>query len=206
MLLQRKISQGRTTMKGIESALKTGCAVILLLLTLASAVGAQESTQTVADRRAEYAAQIFLDSCLTHLGDEKALATWVRSKGYGLTAPDFSRAVLQGDQGEVWTATNEIGDFLILLKPRGNCEVWARRAHAQVATQGFEKALKDLQRPGRSVERDSDKEITAQGVKYRQLAYFMTQGDGKGGWLFIAITSDSEQADVQVRLSADRTR
>jgi hypothetical protein len=70
----------------------------------------------------------------------------------------------------------------------------------------FEKAVQGAQRPGRKFERDKDRELEADGIKYRQLAYFMTQEKAKGGWAFIAIVTESDKAAVQVRLSADRVK
>lgn len=180
--------------------------VLFILLSLANAAMAQESAQDIGVRRAAFAAELFMESCFAHLGDGKALTRWVRSRGYGQTDPAFSKAVLQGDPGVVWSASNDIGDFVILQKLDGNCEVWARRAHGQAAAESFEKAIRDARRPGRRIERDPDRAIEAGGVAYRQIAYFMQQEGAAGGWLLVAIVSDSDRADVQVRLSADRTR
>lgn len=176
------------------------------MLFLAGAVLAQESAQPpAAERQARMANELFMESCFKLRGDEKALGEWVRARGYGRTAPDFTKAVLQGP-GEVWSAANDLGDFIILLTPGGNCEVWARRADAELAAELFEKALKEVKAPDHSLEPEATRELNSGGIKYRQSASFMKQNGSKGGWLFIAITTDSDKAVAQVRLSADRAR
>lgn len=178
-----------------------------LLLALSHAALAQMPTpSTDAERQAQTANALFAESCLAHYGDAKALGAWARGRGFGVTSPEMTRAVLQGDPGEVWSASNDVGDFLILLTPGGNCEVWARRADATATARLFDQALQHAQRPGRSFEREKDREIEAGGVKYRQVSYFMTQDSPKSLWAFIAIVADSDRAEVQVRLSADRVR
>lgn len=176
----------------------------ILALFLAGSALAQMPAN--AEKQAQIANDLYAESCLAHFGNERALAAWVDSKGFSETKSEMTRAVLQGDVGTVWSASNEVGDFLILIVSGGNCEVWARRADAKVAAQLFEKALQGAQRPGRKLEREKDREIDAGGDKYRQISYFMTQEKVLGGWAFIAIIADSEKADVQVRLSADRVK
>jgi len=158
-----------------------------------------------AERQARMATDLFMQSCYKLRGDEKALGEWVRAKGYGRTSPDFTKAILQGP-GEVWSAANDLGDFLILLTPGGNCEVWARRADAGLAAELFEMALKEGRAPDHSLEPETARELNSGGIKYRQSAYFMKQNGSQGGWLFIAITTDSDKASAQVRLSADRAK
>ncbi|MDL1861451.1 hypothetical protein FBR04_10545 [Betaproteobacteria bacterium PRO7] len=162
-----------------------------------------QAQETRAQRQAQIAHELFAASCLAHYGDEAALAEWVRSRGFGRTDPAFTRAVLQGERGEVWSATDESGEYVILLKPRGNCEVWARRADAQTAVELFERALLDARRPGRRIEREDDRTIDAHGARYRMVAYSLYEDGRQGGWAFIAIASASAAAEVQLRLSAD---
>lgn len=52
----------------------------------------------------------------------------------------------------------------------------------------------------------AEREFVSSGIKYRQGAYFMKQNGSRGGWLFISITTESEKASAQVRLSADRAK
>lgn len=178
--------------------------LFLSMLFLAGAALAQEPAPA-AERQARMATDLFMESCFKLRGNEKALGEWVRAKGYGRTAPDFTKAILQGP-GEVWSASNDLGDFLILLTPGGNCEAWARRADAALAAELFEKALKEGKGPDHSLEPETTRELNSDGTKYRQSAYFMKQNGSKGGWLFISITTDSDRAIAQVRLSADRAK
>lgn len=156
-----------------------------------------------AQRQAQTAHELFSESCLAHFGDAAALAAWVRRRGFGQTDPEFTRTVLQGERGEVWSATDESGEYVILLKPRGNCEVWARRADADTALALFEQALHAARRPGRRIEREPDRDIDARGARYRMVAFFLYEDGRPGGWAFIAIASASAEAEVQLRLSAD---
>lgn len=178
--------------------------LFLSMLILAGTSLAQ-APAPAAERQAKMANELFMESCFKLRGDEKALGEWVRARGYGRTAPDFTKAILQGP-GEVWSAASDLGDFLILLTPGGNCEVWARRADAALAADHFGKALKEGKALDHSLDPETTRELNSGGIKYRQSVYFMKQNGSQGGWLFIAITTDSDKASAQVRLSADRAK
>ena len=179
-------------------------AIAMLMMNVATA--ADEAQATVAERQAQFANQLFIDACLAHLGDRKAIVRWARKQGLGRTAPDFARATLQDEPGEVWSAANDVGEFVVLVKANGNCEVWARRADAKAATRIFEAGLQGATRPGQTVARVDQREIQAQGITYSQVGWHLKLDGQKYGWVLIAITTDSADAEVQVRLSADRTR
>jgi hypothetical protein len=184
----------------MSTSTRLTAALALCAFVFAPPAPAQE---TRAQRQAQVAHELFAASCLAHYGDEVALAAWVRSRGFGRTDPAVTRAVLQGERGEVWSATDETGEYVILLKPRGNCEVWARRADADTALSLFEQALHAARRPGRRIEREPDRDIDARGARYRMVAFFLYEDGRPGGWAFVAIASASAQAEVQLRLSAD---
>ena len=68
-----------------------------------------------------------MDACAANLGDEPKLKGWIRENRLRPTDPGFSQKVLQGQPGEVWSATSQVGDFLVVVGSPYRCAVWARR-------------------------------------------------------------------------------
>ncbi len=172
----------------------TNIVLSIILLGSGCAKGADSSDQ------ANYVTKLFMDTCVPNLGDNKAVSEWSQKNKLVRADAEFSKAALKGETGEVWGASNSIGQFLIVLTGKWHCSTWARTANVQLVNENFITLVKGVERPGLTVLPHVDKEFDGAGGKYRQLGYLLKK-DGAHGWLMLATTSNSKQAEVQVRLT-----
>jgi len=147
-----------------------------------------------------------MDACAANLGDEPKLKGWIRENRLRPTDPGFSQKVLQGQPGEVWSATSQVGDFLVVVGSPYRCAVWARRADAPLAVEHFQRLIKGVERPGLSVNLAKDQEFQGQGGKYRQVAYILKKQGATAGWAMLATVSESPTAEVQVRFTVSAAK
>lgn len=152
------------------------------------------------DARSNAAMRLFLNVCAVNLGDEQMAKEWVTEHQLHPFAPAFAEEVLQGKPGEVWSASNPIGDFLIVIQSPRQCSVWARKANARLSGEQFQKYVTGVERPGLSVKLQSDRKVEGKDGRYRLIAYTIARENAGSGVLLEAITSDSPTAQVQVRL------
>lgn len=155
----------------------------------------------IASQQANFVTELFMDSCVANLGNNKAASTWVQKKNYVRADEQFSKAVLQGKSGEVWGAPNSIGQFLVVLAGDTHCAAWARTANSALVNQHFETLVKGVARPGLTVTPHIDKPFEGAGGKYRQFGFLIQKDGAPHGWLMLATTSESKQAEVQARLT-----
>jgi len=179
-------------------------AIAALCSSLSIAQGVSNTPQ--ADQQANAAARLFMDACAANLGDEPKLKGWIRENRLRPTDPGFSQKVLQGQPGEVWSATSQVGDFLVVVGSPYRCAVWARRADAPLAVEHFQRLIKGVERPGLSVNLAKDQEFQGQGGKYRQVAYILKKQGATAGWAMLATVSESPTAEVQVRFTVSAAK
>lgn len=170
-----------------------------ILFLFSSALNAESITQ--ADQQANIATRLFMDACTANMGDVPKLKAWVQQNKLRPTDTAFSQKVLQGQPGEVWSAANPVGDFLVVFGSPYRCAIWARRANARLAMENFQKLAKGVERPGLSVNLVKDQELQGQGGRYRQIAYKLTRHDSEAGVVMLATITESATAEVQVRLT-----
>lgn len=178
----------------------------LLLLLLASVTACalgQTASKHVADQQANFVGKLFAEACLAHLGKEQQLSEWVRKNQFQPAPPALSKIALQGQPGEVWQVRNALGDFVIVLKPGGECMASARQASAKLAVANFENTIKGMAHPGITVKLEGDREVDGAGGKSRQLVYSVQQDSSGAEWMFIASTTlvDADIAKALVYLS-----
>lgn len=169
--------------------------ITLLLSTVAIA---QNDVDT---QQAEVVTKLFMDSCLASLANNKEVSNWAKSNKLQPANDQFSKAVLQGQTGEVWGASNSIGQFLVVLSPPNQCSVWAKRANVAAVNNNFEKIVSGVARPGIVVAPAIDKISYGFGGKFRQFGFTITKEGATSGYMLLATTSESDQAEVQVRLT-----
>jgi hypothetical protein len=164
------------------------------------------------DVQADYAARFFMESCVAHIAKPGELTRWIRKSGLHKAAPDTAAKILREEQGEVWSVRKSVGTFFLIVVPINEnvskCSVWAERADAARLTEHFERLLQGTVRPGLEVAPISDRTIQAPGsdYDYRQLVYFLHKDGADVGFVFIATTSASEQAEIQGRLTVSPGR
>ena len=177
---------------------KHGSYALALTLLAVSPISKAEITSD--DARSNAATRLFLDVCATSLGDERKAKEWVTEHQLRPLAPAFAEKVLQGKPGEVWSASNSIGDFLIVTQSPQQCSVWARKANARLSDEQFQKYVHGVERPGLRVSLQSDREVEGKDGRYRLVAYTIARENAGSRILLEAITSDSPTAQVQVKL------
>jgi hypothetical protein len=154
--------------------------------------------------QADYAARLFMESCVAHITKPGDLGQWIQERGLRRIEPEIEAKVLAGEQGEVWSATSPVGGFLVIVVPinesLNRCSVWAQRANAERLNQHFERLLRGAERPGIALEQVSDEQIQGPGGSYRQLVYYLRKEAAEFGWVFVSDTSASEQVEIQGRL------
>jgi hypothetical protein len=159
---------------------------------------------TRADEQADYATSLFMESCVAHITKPAELERWIQEHGLPESEPELEKGILAGEAGKVWSAASPLGQFFVIVTPinasMSKCSVWAHRANADRLNQHFERLLKGTARPGLEVGPVSDQPIEGPGGAYRQLIYFLHKEGVALGWVFVAITSGSEEAEIQGRL------
>ena len=78
-----------------------------------------------------------METCTSYLGDNKAVSDWAQKNKLVRADEEFSKAALKGESGEVWGASDSIGQFLIVLTGELQCSTWARTANVQLANENF---------------------------------------------------------------------
>ena len=157
-----------------------------------------------AESQADYATSLFMQSCVANLTKPADLTRWIQEHELRKVPAELEGRILAGQTGEVWSAGNSLGVFLLIVVPideRVNqCSVWAQHADAARLNEHFKRLLEGTARPGLQVEAVSDGPIKGPGGEYRQLVYYVHKEGVELGFVFVATTSPSEDAEVQGRL------
>ncbi|CAB3743373.1 NMCC_0638 family (lipo)protein [Paraburkholderia rhynchosiae] len=148
------------------------------------------------------ATRLFADLCIPAAGNSAKLNEL--AKQYNLRTVDalFSQKILKNRPGMVWSASNSLGDFLVISQANNSCSVWARRADAATSIQQFKRIITGVERPGLQVNVVDDRDVNGQGGTYHYVAYFLSKtGQTKGMYASIGVsTSSSAEAQVRLRL------
>lgn len=156
------------------------------------------------EEQADYATSLFMDSCVAHITKAADLATWIEERHLPTVEPDLAAKILAGGPGQVWSAAGPLGQFFLIVVPinptLNQCSVWAHRADAERMTGHFQRLLEGTARSGLGVTVVSDQPIEGPGGTYRQLIYNLVKDGADLGWVFVAVTSASEEAEIQGRL------
>jgi len=156
------------------------------------------------EKQADYAMSLFMDACVAHVGSPGDLNKWILERGLSTLEPEVAERILAGETGQVFSAGSDLGHFFLIVVPINptvnKCSVWAHRADATRLNGHFERLLKGTARPGLSVSTVSDSPIPGPGGDYRQLIYYIVKDGAELGWVFVATTSPSEEAEIQGRL------
>ncbi|WP_444859528.1 NMCC_0638 family (lipo)protein [Cupriavidus pinatubonensis] len=145
------------------------CLTVALVSVLTAAT--TSFAQSTAEKQSNAATRLFVDACITNGGDEAKTKTWVRDHHLRPFDPAYLPKLLHGKAGEVWSASNQIGDFLVVIETPGQCSVWARR-----------------------------RSVSSANSTYHVVAYTIVKDGADHGMLQEAVTSDSANAEVQVKL------
>jgi len=157
-----------------------------------------------AESQADYATSLFMESCVANLTKPTELTRWIQEHELRKVPAELEGRILAGQTGEVWSAGSSLGVFLLIVVPideRVNqCSVWAQHADATRLNAHFTRLLAGSARPGLLVEQVSDGSVKGPGGDYRQVVYYVHKEGVDLGFVFVATTSASEEAEVQGRL------
>jgi len=158
--------------------------------------------------RSNAATNLFMEFCIKSNGDYNQLRGIAAQYHLLLVSPEFAPRFLAGKTGRVWSATNSLGEFVIIGAEDNSCQIWARRADAETSIQHFNRIISGVARPGLVVRRYKDDPLETKDGTYRMIVYMMRREDQEVGMLASIIASQSSTAAVQVRLklapAADR--
>jgi len=159
---------------------------------------------TERENQADFAASLFVQSCVAYLTKPADLTSWIQEHGLHKVRDDLEERILAGEKGDVWAAPTPLGAFLLIVVPIdehvNQCSVWAERADAARLNERFTRLLTGSAKPGLLVESVSDGPIQGPGGEYRQLVYYVHKEGVDLGFVFVATTSPSEDAEIQARL------
>ncbi|MDR6472217.1 hypothetical protein J2777_005958 [Paraburkholderia graminis] len=146
------------------------------------------------------ATRLFADLCIPAAGNSAKLDELAVQYNLRVVDASFSQKILRNGPGTVWSASNSLGDFIVISQADNSCSVWARRADAATSIQQFKRIVTGAERPGLQVKLVDDRDVNGQGGTYHYLAYFLSKtGQPKGMYASIGV-STSSTAEVQVRL------
>ena len=156
------------------------------------------------ENQADFATSLFLQSCVAYLTKPADLTQWIEQHGLRRVNADLEGRILAGQTGEVWLAATSSGAFFVIVVPIdehvNQCSVWAQHADAARLNDRFTRLLASSAKPGLDVESVSDGPIQGPGGEYRQIVYYVHKDGVDLGFVFVAITSPSEDAEIQGRL------
>jgi len=156
------------------------------------------------ETQADYATSFFMQSCVANLTKPAELTRWIQEHGLRKVPAELESRILAGQTGEVWSDASSQGVFLLIVVPIdehvNQCSVWAEHADAARLNERFTRLLSGSAKPGLVVEPVSDDSIKGPGGDYRQLVYYVHKEGVDLGFVFVATTSPSEDAEIQGRL------
>jgi hypothetical protein len=176
-------------------------ALCFVLCTLPAIAHAQDTAKpAIDDSRSNAATRLFIDACVTNIGDEHKVKSWASDHHLRPLQAGFTNTILQGKSGNAWSASNALGDFIVVSEAPAQCSVWARKANSRLSVEHFKKLVDNVKRPGLLVSLNSDEAFDADHSTFHVLTYTIAKDDASPGLMMEAITSESASASAQVRL------
>lgn len=114
-----------------------------------------------------------------------------------------ARFFLQGMPGTAWPVPDKHGTFVLVIHERKNfCAVYAHRVNAGLVEKSFAERFKQAPPPLQATLKEDKKEVNANNVPVRTLAYTWSAAGAKNKMLFMLTTSTGADAPLQGLLSA----
>src|SRR6266446_2337340 len=102
--------------------------VALRGMAVAVCIGCSVSPAQAVDEKAQTFIDLFATTCVKYFSKPDELKRELAKRGMPRVPADSEKFFLSGQEGEAWTATNAIGEFVVALNENGICAVFARRA------------------------------------------------------------------------------
>lgn len=144
---------------------------------------------------------IYQSICLKHLNNMDE----VREKLKPLPTLPAKKAhfFLQGMPGKAWPVPDKHGTFVLAIHESKNfCAVYARRVPAGLVEKSFAESFRQAPPPLQAAVKEDKREVNANNVPTRTLAYTWATAGAKHKMLFMMTTSTAADAPLQGVLSA----
>lgn len=151
--------------------------------------------------REKYAVDWFAESCINYAGKTAELTEWASSKKLAPLLGEASKAFLLGSEGRGWSATNQSGEYAIVMRGDGLCTVFARMAESRSTRRYFVEILNHLL-PESKFSRTEYTEYKNFALGRLVTTHFNITKKGSEKVLHVVIsTSDSTEGNYQVAMS-----
>jgi hypothetical protein len=188
-------------MIGLARRLALGALLCAFLAATGPAVA--QTPPTLAQDQARSAFNLYLQGCVTRVGEAEAQRRWAR-EGRLKPATDAAR-YLKGKPGQAWLGPDSLGLFVLVSFDDGACQVWAQRADIDALALSMDKLARGPGRPGTDVVKEIDQmDPTGGGNIARALGYRLS-APGRDITLRLVGGTRSE-ADFQAILTAHDTK
>lgn len=162
-------------------------------------------TQVTAGARADPAREVvglFVQSCLRHVEDPRALLDWIDTVPQLRKLPaKQAQQFLGGQRGDVWSASNKAGLFALTVLDDDTCSVMAQLANATEVSQVFSEYLRRKNLP---IDKIGDRTNFVRGIDQREETY--RSRSGLNLYEVVLLTSKSQRAEVQAVLTTRPNR
>ncbi len=130
--------------------------VALAAIALAAFAGAAwaKPVPTLAEDQARIAFNLYLQGCVTRVGEAEAQRRWAR-EGQLKPVAD-ARRYLKDKPGQAWLGPDSMGLFVLVSFDDGACQVWAQRADIDALAVSMDRLARGPGRPGTDVVKEID--------------------------------------------------
>jgi len=175
---------------------KNGIACALLLGLCLSALPAR------AEDPAHEVVGLFVQSCLRHVEDPDDLKAWIAATPQLQKLPkQQADGFLLGKRGDAWSASNDTGQFVLIVFGDDTCTVMAQMASADQVSLLFSEYVRRKKLP---IDKVSDRKEFVRGIDQREETY--RSSAGRLLYEVVLLTSKSQRAEVQAVLTTRPNR
>jgi len=135
----------------------SAAAATLLLGGLVAAVARAEPPMEPVDDTADAFVSLFNGTCVAFYGEPDKLRADLEGRKLPLVDDAHRTPFLHEDAGQAWSLSDDRGDFVIALRERGGCSVFARRAKDSDVQRLFAALVQQIQVPGAPITKIADK-------------------------------------------------
>ncbi|MFN0044498.1 MAG: NMCC_0638 family (lipo)protein [Alphaproteobacteria bacterium] len=181
---------------------RAAAALVVLLGAWASGSRAAP-TPSLGEDQARAAFNLYLQGCVTRVGEAEAQRRWAREGG--LKPAQNSERFLRGRPGQAFIGPAAYGMFVLVSFDDGSCQVWAQRAALETLATSLDRLARGPARPGADVVKDLDRTGPGElGVMTRALGYSL----GAAGHVVSLrlVGTSAAEAEFQAILSASETK
>lgn len=152
------------------------------------------------DRKPEFFAKLYAQTCMKHFGKPDALRNELNANKLPELPPQKAKAFLAGSPGTAWLIPNPVGDFVVSIRSDNVCAVYARRVEAAEVERLFRDLVSKSPAPLVS-ERLRDENSNSANGPTHTVSYAWFRPQAKQKLLFTLTTATSPSAQLQAMAS-----